>query len=122
MTDFATIVRNARLEMGLTLQQLADKIGTEKGYCSGVENRKVNPPSPKIVKRMAKLFGIDPVELLVYSFIEKAPKEIRDIIRSGALSAMSKLSGKCLSCQQARCVCDMGQEQPSEKAESAPVS
>ena len=36
MADFATIVRNARLEMGLTLQQLADKIGTEKGYCSGV--------------------------------------------------------------------------------------
>ncbi len=121
MADFATIVRNARLEMGLTLQQLADKIGTEKGYCSGVENKKVNPPSPKIVKKMAKLFKMDPIELLVYSFIEKAPKEIRDIVRSGSLSALAKLSGKCLSCQQVSCVCDMGQAE-LRKTESAPLS
>lgn len=118
MADFATIVRNARLGKGWTLQQLADKIGTEKGYCSGIENKKVNPPSPKIVKKMAKLFDIDPVELLVYSFIEKAPPEIKDIVRSGSLAALAKVTKKCLYCQQVRCVCDMGQGEESKKAGS----
>lgn len=110
MRDFASIVKNARANKGLTLQQLADKVGTEKGYMSGTENRKVNPPSPKITKKMAKVLGLDETELLIYAFIEKAPKEIKDIVRDGALAALRKITGKCSFCSQVRCVCDMGQD------------
>lgn len=87
--DFASILKAERLAKGLTLQKLADKIGTEKGYISGFENRKVNPPSPKIVKRMAKVLGLDETELLIYSFVPKAPKEIRDILLDGALAILA---------------------------------
>lgn len=86
--DFATTAKEARLAKGLTLEALADKIGTEKGYISGFENRKVNPPSPKIVKRMAKVLGLDETELLIYSFVPKAPKEIRGILLDGALAIL----------------------------------
>lgn len=81
MKDFASVVKEARQEKRLSLQQLAGKLGTHKGYCSGFENRKVNPPSPKIIRKMAKLYGLDVLELLILAHIDKAPKEVREIMR-----------------------------------------
>lgn len=86
---FAEILRRARQAMGYSLQKLADKVGTRKGYISALENRKVNPPSPKIVRKLAKTLHLDLDELLIHSFVEKAPKEIIDIVRSGALAALA---------------------------------
>jgi transcriptional regulator with XRE-family HTH domain len=123
MRDFASIVKNARANKGLTLQKLADKLGTKKGYCSGIENRKVNPPSPKITKKMAKVLGLDETELLVYGYIEKAPADIQDFVRKSLTAALHKLTGKCSSCDQERCVCDRGQDQvvSEKKPEAAAV-
>lgn len=85
---FAEILRRARRAMGFSLQNLADKMKTSKGYLSGLECRKVNPPSPKVVRKLVKILHLDLDELLVHSFVEKAPKEIRSIVRSGALAAL----------------------------------
>ena len=35
---FGVMIQQARLEQGLTQQQLAEKVGTNKGYISKVEN------------------------------------------------------------------------------------
>lgn len=86
---FAEILRRARQAMGFSLQKLADKVGTRKGYISALENRKVNPSSPKITKKLAKALHLDPDELLVHSFVEKAPKEILDIVRAGSLKELA---------------------------------
>lgn len=91
MKDFASQVKEARRFKGLTLQQVAVKVGTHKGYISGVENRKVNPPSAKIVRKMAKLFDLDVQELLILGVVEKAPKEVREIMREGSLALLEAI-------------------------------
>jgi transcriptional regulator with XRE-family HTH domain len=88
MKDFASVVREARKSKGLTLQAVASKIGSHKGYCSGFEGRKVNPPSPAIVRKLAKFLGLDVLELLILATVEKAPKEVREIMREGSLGML----------------------------------
>ncbi len=89
MKDFASTLREARTQGGLTLEALARKAGTEKGYLSGIERRKVNPPSPRITRKLARTLGLDVQEFLVHAFVEKAPMEIREIMRTGALRELS---------------------------------
>lgn len=91
MKDFASVVKEARRFKGLTLQAVATKVGTHKGYISGVEHRKVNPPSAKIVRKMAKLFQLDVQELLILGVVEKAPPEVREIIREGSLGMLETI-------------------------------
>lgn len=88
IVDFASTIRAARQEQHLTLQQMATKIGTSKGYCSGIEQKKVNPPAPRLTKKLAKLFGLDETRLLVLAFIEKAPKQIRELVREALLEKL----------------------------------
>jgi transcriptional regulator with XRE-family HTH domain len=59
VSRFGDLVRKLRKERGLTLEAVAGKIGTHKGYVSGIENDKVNPPSIKIIKKYAKVLGQD---------------------------------------------------------------
>lgn len=75
---FGTKLRVLRKAKGLTLEQLARKIKSHKGYVSGIENGKVNPPSPKVVKRIAAVFGEDPKPLLKMAWADKAPLDIRE--------------------------------------------
>ncbi len=90
MKDFASTLREARTQGGLTLEALARKAGTEKGYLSGIERRKVNPPSPRITKKLARTLGLDVQVLLVHAFVERAPLEIREIMRTGALRELAE--------------------------------
>lgn len=91
MKDFASVVKEARRFKGMSLQVVADKVGTHKGYISGIENRKVNPPAPKVVRKMAKLFELDVHELLILAQVEKAPKEVREIMREGSLGMLETI-------------------------------
>lgn len=71
-------VKKLRLEKGLTLEKVAKRIGSHKGYVSGIENDKVNPPSVRIVKKYAKLFSQDPLPLIRLAWVDKAPAELRE--------------------------------------------
>jgi transcriptional regulator with XRE-family HTH domain len=84
MDTFSTVVKKARLEKHLTLEAVATKIGSHKGYVSGFENRKVNPPSSRIVRKLAKLYGLDQKRLLILAEIEKIDPEVREVFREGA--------------------------------------
>lgn len=90
MKDFASVVKQARRAHLMSLKDVASKVGTHKGYISGIENRKVNPPSKKIVRKLAKLFGLDVLELLILGAVEKAPEEVREIMREGSLAALEE--------------------------------
>ena len=61
---FGHKIKALRFARRLTLEQVAKRIGSHKGYVSGIENDKVNPPSPKIIRRIAKLFN-EPYEVLL---------------------------------------------------------
>jgi transcriptional regulator with XRE-family HTH domain len=71
-------VKRLRKDQGITLEAVAKKIGSHKGYVSGIENDKVNPPSIKIIKKFAKLFGQDARELARLAWVDKAPEILRE--------------------------------------------
>lgn len=78
MSKFGRALLALRLSKGLTLEEMARKIGSHKGYISGFENAKVKPPSAKMLRRIAKLFSEIPLEaFLELAWVEKAPKEIQ---------------------------------------------
>jgi transcriptional regulator with XRE-family HTH domain len=78
VSHFGDLVWKLRKEKGLTLEAVAKKIGSHKGYVSGIENHKVNPPSIKIIKKYAKLFGQDARALARLAWVDKAPEILRE--------------------------------------------
>lgn len=77
MQRFGTILRRARLGRGWTLDDVARRVRSHKGYISGMENRNVNPPSAGLVLKLAQLYGLDGTDLLLHAISEKAPKQVR---------------------------------------------
>lgn len=87
---FGSITKALRLKAGITLIDLAARIGSNKGYVSGIENGKVNPPTVKFVRKIHKALaptlahlGIkataeDFVEL---AEVDKMPQFIRERMR-----------------------------------------
>jgi transcriptional regulator with XRE-family HTH domain len=86
---FGEIVRRARQAKGLTLDALGAKTRMGKGYLCGIENGKVNPPSPARVKRMATHLALPEEDLLLLSYVVKAPKAIREL--AGYLEFANKI-------------------------------
>jgi transcriptional regulator with XRE-family HTH domain len=60
------------------MEALARKLGTHKGYISGIESGKVSPPSVKVIKKYAKVLGQDVKHLVRIAWVDKAPKIIRE--------------------------------------------
>lgn len=78
MSNFGDLLRRLRREHGYSLRAVAKKLGTQKGYLSGIENAKVNPPSAKLVKRIAQIYRQDERMLLRLAWADKAPSLIRE--------------------------------------------
>lgn len=74
---FANFLKKLRTQRGLTMDVLAKKCGIQRGYISGIESGSVNPPSPKLVKRLATKLKGDADYMLLLAWVDKAPKEIR---------------------------------------------
>ena len=74
---YAEVVRTQRKAKGLTLEALAKKCGTFKGYISGIENGRVNPPAPGLAFKLAVALGVDADDLIELGWATKAPKQIR---------------------------------------------
>lgn len=77
---FGEIVARNRKARGLTLEKLARKIGTHKGYVSGIENGKVRPPAAGITARLSKVLGLETASMLILGWAQKAPVLVRDDI------------------------------------------
>lgn len=102
MQEFGELIRSLRKAKGLTLEDVARKVGTKKGYISGIENSKVNPPAPDKVRALAKVLGGDRILFLLLATIEKAPPETQEILRMGVqLALQKKENGAAMSSQEA---------------------
>jgi transcriptional regulator with XRE-family HTH domain len=98
MSNFGDLVRRLRKERAMTLDQVAKKIGSHKGYVSGIENGKVNPPSVKFIRKFAKLFAYDEKEMVRIAWLDKAPKLIKDEVSASMAAAPAPAaSGDLLS-------------------------
>jgi transcriptional regulator with XRE-family HTH domain len=82
MSSFGDLVKKLRKDRGMTLEQVARKIGSHKGYVSGIENGKVNPPSVKFIRKFAKVFQYDEKDMVRMATVDKAPIMVRDEFRS----------------------------------------
>lgn len=78
MSNFGDLVRKLRKERGMTLEAVARKLGSHKGYVSGIENGKVNPPSVKFIRKFSKIFNWDEKRMVILAYVDKAPKLIRE--------------------------------------------
>lgn len=73
---FGISLRAMRQRRGWTLEQVAKKIGSHKGYVSGIENDKVNPPSAKVVRRLARIFEMPYPTMLAQAELEKVHRDV----------------------------------------------
>ena len=81
MNRFGALIRQKRIQRGWSLKQAADRLTTFKGYICGIERGTLNPPSPRMTQRMARLYGLDEEQLILLGYVEKAPLKIRGELR-----------------------------------------
>ena len=78
LSHFGRLVRTLRTTRGLTMEEIATRIGSAKGYISGIEGGKVPPPSVKVIRKYAKALGQDVRHLVRLAWVDKAPAIIRE--------------------------------------------
>jgi transcriptional regulator with XRE-family HTH domain len=114
VSNFGDLVKRLRKEKGLTLEAVAKKIGSHKGYVSGIENAKVNPPSVKIIRKFARLFTQDERTLVRMAWADKAPPLIRDEARRLVALAESEAAGTSADLAKVPLLNAAGSPLPSE--------
>jgi len=76
-STFGSIVKERRLQKGLTLSALGVQVGSVKGYLSCIENNKVAPPTSAMVDLLCGALGLDPRKMHWLAFLAKAPAGVR---------------------------------------------
>ncbi len=67
MNKFGDTIRELRTAQDFGLRETAGKIGISPAYLSRIERGKENPPSPEIIKKLAKILAADPDALFRHS-------------------------------------------------------
>jgi transcriptional regulator with XRE-family HTH domain len=78
MSDFGELLKALRKEKKITQRRLADLIGIDFTYISKIENGSMEPPAEDKILNMAKVFEIDPDQLLISA--KKVPSDFQKII------------------------------------------
>lgn len=73
MKTFGQFIREARLKKGLTLEKVASRIRTHKGYISGIEGGKVSQPSRRFIGGLCRLLDLPETGMAALAHAEKAP-------------------------------------------------
>jgi transcriptional regulator with XRE-family HTH domain len=94
MERFGQWLHRVRRAQDMTLDTLAKKTRSHKGYYSGIELGKTPPPSAKMVRKIAEVFNEDPKTLLLMSWVEKAPKELRPCLEQDYDILWAQLIGR----------------------------
>jgi transcriptional regulator with XRE-family HTH domain len=87
MKRFAERLREIRGTRGMSLAQVARRAGIQTGYLCGIETSKKRPPSPRVVRALARALRHDRMELLLLAYVEKAPDEIRKLLEAALAAA-----------------------------------
>jgi len=72
------IIRKKREQLGLTLDEVSNRVEFSKPYLSTIETGKVkNPPSDELLKKLEKILEFEPGLLLHIAHMERLPSDIR---------------------------------------------
>lgn len=74
--DYRSKMKHRREELGMTLEQVADELGTSKQTIQRYESGEIKTISIPKIERIAKILKIDPVELLGWTKQEEPPKNV----------------------------------------------
>lgn len=81
MSDsFAQKVRDLRKKEGLTLDELANKLGTSKNYVWQLENKTPARPSGQLLLRIADIFSVSPDFLIDDEVKEETSEQFADAL------------------------------------------
>jgi len=78
MSDFGNRLKELRKSKLINQRDLADGAQIDPTYLSKVETGKMVPPAEDTIKRLAKVLGEDPTELLLLA--RKIPADVKDIL------------------------------------------
>src|SRR5699024_1567217 len=97
MKSLGEIIKNRRLDLNLTLDQLALLIDSTKSYLSRLENNRIERPSTDILKRLSKQLDISYNQLIIHSgYMEKdsldfpMPKLSNDNLKTSKISILKE--------------------------------
>jgi repressor LexA len=77
------IIRSKREELGLTLDEVASRIGFSKPYLSTIETGRVhNPPGDVLLQKLEKVLGFETGTLLLLAHMERLPADVKDKIET----------------------------------------
>jgi len=77
------IIRNKRERLGLTLDEVCNRVGFSKPYLSTIETGKVkNPPSDELLKKLERILEFEPGLLLHIAHMERLPSDVRQVYES----------------------------------------
>jgi HTH-type transcriptional regulator, competence development regulator len=77
--NFGERVRELRKEQGMSQRELANRAGIDFTYLSKIENTRMDPPSEKVILRIAEALNTDADQLTVLA--GKVPSYVVDILR-----------------------------------------
>ncbi len=99
--DFGSRIRELRVKKDLNLRDFAQRIGIDFTYLSKIENGKVEPPSEKIIRVMAKELDVDAEELLALAG-KFSSEEMRQAVQANPKVGLllRKLQTRSLTKQQ----------------------
>lgn len=84
--SFGDKLRNRRIEMGLTLEELAEKVGSKKAYIWQMENKKPAKPSGELLIKLAKTLDISAEYLIDDDSLQPSDAQVRVALARGAES------------------------------------
>ncbi|MFC1901389.1 tetratricopeptide repeat protein [Chloroflexota bacterium] len=79
--EFGTRLRELRTTAGLSLRELAERVGVNFTYLSKIENGALPPPSEKVIRQLAESLKANKDELLILAGI--IPRDITAILKEG---------------------------------------
>lgn len=76
--ELGQLIRNRRLEAGLTLDEVSRRVGYSKPYLSTIETGKVkNPPSEDLLTKLEEVLSFEMGTLICLATMERMPTDIR---------------------------------------------
>lgn len=82
--EFGEKLRKRRLALGLTLDQLAEKVGSRKAYIWQLENKKPAKPSGELLLKIANVLDISAEYLIDDSVETPTHKQVQIALARGA--------------------------------------
>lgn len=67
MKSLGEFIKNRRLDLNLTLDQLALLVGSTKSYLSRLENNRIKHPNTDLLKKLSKQLDISYNQLIIHS-------------------------------------------------------